>query len=502
MDEPQRILYRCYERMTLTIPNRTYSCIEYPGIVNNVNKAIETLGGLQSVAHVLADTKKRLELRFRPNDVYCKPASSTNDKMCGLLLKVRRRKRQSPKVDLLDSRPVPASMTGTDEPHGCQGQPGDDGYEYDVEVLGKLTTLISFPGMCDYQYLPFVRNKEGENEGILHKLQLTLKTEREEYLSRDAPLFLPPHMFSRFEFPLYGFQNERSLFDSEKNAVSSVLLGTGRKARPAYVHTVGFSDPTPAEPIPEALEVADRYCHHGLREELKALFEERPIWSAAAIRYRLRHNPFAKIHSHLYRGLACFTYSFTGGPWRSFYIRIGYDPRKDPAAKKYQCIDFRNRQLCSLENEIKCRRSNLKTNLQRKRRLDLAHVGVSKGNEENSEPKLIDFEFHPDILPPQRQIFYHACDIYDQEVHSILTKNDGKEPEVCDERNGWGVPNFTDLCRAVMTKHVQRFFPAAAAVPKYDKKKHKKIDQIIAHGNKETDEDVARDPRDSMNESR
>ena len=31
------------------------------------------------------------------------------------------------------------------------------------------------------------------------------------------------------------------------------------------------------------------------------------------------------------------------GPWRSLWVRLGYDPRKIPEAKKYQVLDFRIR---------------------------------------------------------------------------------------------------------------------------------------------------------------
>ncbi len=42
--------------------------------------------------------------------------------------------------------------------------------------------------------------------------------------------------------------------------------------------------------------------------------------------------------------LPTIAYFFTTGPWRSMWTRLGYDPRKDPSAKKYQLVDFRVRQ--------------------------------------------------------------------------------------------------------------------------------------------------------------
>ena len=48
-------------------------CIEYPGVVENPEKAVRTLGGLDNIGLVLSEPNRRLELRFRSEDVYCKP---------------------------------------------------------------------------------------------------------------------------------------------------------------------------------------------------------------------------------------------------------------------------------------------------------------------------------------------------------------------------------------------------------------------------------------------
>jgi len=48
-------------------------CVEYPGLVNSNQRMLETLGGLDNIAQVLDEPNRRLELRFRPDDVFCKP---------------------------------------------------------------------------------------------------------------------------------------------------------------------------------------------------------------------------------------------------------------------------------------------------------------------------------------------------------------------------------------------------------------------------------------------
>ena len=39
--------------------------------------------------------------------------------------------------------------------------------------------------------------------------------------------------------------------------------------------------------------------------------------------------------------LPSIAYYILTGPWRRVWVRFGYDPRTDPAAKLYQVVDFR-----------------------------------------------------------------------------------------------------------------------------------------------------------------
>lgn len=39
--------------------------------------------------------------------------------------------------------------------------------------------------------------------------------------------------------------------------------------------------------------------------------------------------------------LALVAYNVTSGPWRTLWVKFGYDPREDPSSKVYQCMDFR-----------------------------------------------------------------------------------------------------------------------------------------------------------------
>ena len=48
--------------------------------------------------------------------------------------------------------------------------------------------------------------------------------------------------------------------------------------------------------------------------------------------------------------LPLVAYYFITGPWRTLWVRFGYDPRKNKEAKIYQLVDYRIRQstYCSM----------------------------------------------------------------------------------------------------------------------------------------------------------
>ena len=70
----------------------------------------------------------RLELRFRPDDIYCKPAIGRPSKTCCLALKIKRKKDQ------------PESMSIEHDEV--------EEYKYSAEILGLVDTIFEFSGQC------------------------------------------------------------------------------------------------------------------------------------------------------------------------------------------------------------------------------------------------------------------------------------------------------------------------------------------------------------------
>ncbi|XP_014666071.1 PREDICTED: general transcription factor 3C polypeptide 5-like [Priapulus caudatus] len=168
------------------------------------------------------------------------------------------------------------------------------------------------------------------------------------------------------------------------------------------------------------------------------LFEERPVWSKNAIVGNLNID-----NSRLKTILPLFAYYFLTGPWRSLWVRIGYDPRKDPTAKKYQTLDFRVRQMSVDRMPISSKRGTFcyqKPTTVSKTQAQVALIqaddlGVgdaavastsTAGTREELEKITSTYTFIPNVLPPFRQMFYQLCDIQAPEVQAIVSRNDNK----------------------------------------------------------------------------
>jgi len=96
------------------------------------------------------------------------------------------------------------------------------------------------------------------------------------------------------------------------------------------VYALGVSFQTkeiPMKPHKKAHEGLE-LVHENNIETIQKLFNMRPIWSRMAIEVHMNVSS-----SQLRYLLASVAYYWVTGPWRSLWIKIGYDPRKDPSSK-------------------------------------------------------------------------------------------------------------------------------------------------------------------------
>ncbi|KAL6187271.1 hypothetical protein ACLB2K_043385 [Fragaria x ananassa] len=74
---------------------------------------------------------------------------------------------------------------------------------------------------------------------------------------------------------------------------------------------------------------------------VSSLFDERPVWPKDSVTERLLNKGFIFSDHMLRRLLSRVAYYFSRGPFLRFWIKKGFDPRKDPDSRIYQKIDYR-----------------------------------------------------------------------------------------------------------------------------------------------------------------
>jgi len=409
---------------------KRFICVEFPCIVHDKDKAVAMLGGREGIQKSLSQ-QGRLELSFRPKDPFAKPAVSNDRMTWSLVLRVRRRK-QPPGEEIMTS----------------------DGFQYQISVIGVVDAIYTFDNQCDFQYLPVHKKESGENEEILSKILPTLEAEKDEYLSRPVPLFLPPIMYSRREKPcFYDLDNDPppKACNTQPNSL--------RKKREHGSHIIEFDNPfTPKEPLQVAVRNVNRYLpnylHTDAYKALKKLFDQRPIWSKTACAAHLEE----AYSLHIKYLLPMMSYCFLTGPWRNMWVRFGYDPRKEIGAKMYQVLDYRVRSVINRNKVVRKRgketaRAYPRTSCTVDSKVELESSSRGEGRHQGHFNPT--YMFNPLVEPPYRQMRYQLCDIFEDKIQMLVHQNDGKET-VCTEKDGWCMENISVLARDIMNSHVDK----------------------------------------------
>jgi general transcription factor 3C polypeptide 5 (transcription factor C subunit 1) len=448
--------------------------IEYPGFVKNVDKALSTMGGLDTIDKISRSEKDRLELKFRKKDPLSHPAYGDRTSKKCLVFRLRRNKNAS-----------------------SQGQDGT----YTLSVIGKVQTSYSFETLAEFQWLPMQRTNMVDlfktkdlDEGVQWRRTqeslnpqyasilddiLPIKNPFDSTLKQfnpDAPLLLLPAIFSRFDTPrdVHQYQTKfrskemREEFDRQQR---NSIIGRTRKKRSTMTYLLTFGDTVPLEP-PEKLvqerEALSNY-EHSLVPRLRDCFARQKVWSKAAICYELH----CTLQDVKY-ALPLVAYHWVNGPFRTMWCEYGYDPHQDKSSKTLQTLDFRIKN--PLDQQEYSRRSmhqyqlpmRKNPEIRTKKQLDLKSVISNVYNPldetlDDTSAAFKDMEiteamckFRRDLVPPARQLSYQLKDIELEEVQAIVHSNDGREPPVCSKRDGWLRENSIDEIRKIMVKSLRQ----------------------------------------------
>uniref|UniRef100_A0A224YNC4 General transcription factor 3C polypeptide 5 (Transcription factor C subunit 1) n=1 Tax=Rhipicephalus zambeziensis TaxID=60191 RepID=A0A224YNC4_9ACAR len=416
----------------ITIKNRKLVLVEYPAIVKNTDRMMKSLGGIEEISKTYADPTRRLEMKFRPEDPYCKGAYANNTDVSCLVLKVKKNR-------------------------------GNANEPYTVTIEGTISTAYKFRGMVDFQYLPMRKKADGTGyESLLDQL-VPPPMSSTDWLMRDAPVFILPQVFSRLDtMSIQALRDEpkRRELASGPPSRPKNALGRIRDRRVKFARFLTFDEEdVPVEPNPEAWKQLEwRPPDVNIRQRVEALFKQRPLWTRSALQVELGVQPvrFKLI-------LPVVAYYVVNGPFRTAWVRLGFDPRKDPSTKIYQVLDFRLKTSpCGMMlNEVSTKRGHsaylvptkvLGSNARPIHAQTDYLQGDGKATAAKSSTKLDDqvlVSFLPGKLPPYRQMFYHLKDIRMGSVQKLVHANDGREV-TCHERDGWCTEGTIDKCRQLM----------------------------------------------------
>ncbi|XP_054285252.1 general transcription factor 3C polypeptide 5-like [Macrosteles quadrilineatus] len=406
----------------------SFVCVQYPGVVKNDDKMLESMGGIKKISKVYSERNRRLELRFRPDDVYCRPACADRQKVTGLLMSVKvRRKKNSGEI---------INITPT--------------------VLGKVCVAFKFTSLCDFQYLA-MDNSSGQMECIYDKL-VPKGILTPEWFTQPAPYFLPPATFSRMD-TVQNYQYRQESVDTN-TSVQPYHIGRTRRRRSGHAIFVTFSTASlPLKPRPSALKFLEiKFLCGDHFKRIKEMFQERPVWSKVALMCVTGYN-----QEQMKYLLPSVAYYFVTGPFRIMWVRFGFDPRKDPSARIYQSIDYRIRIQGGGTNYVKAKRSYTQYLLPYKStpasRPKTAVIS-QQAEEKPAEPNVVhenQYVFRPGTIPPSRQMFYQLCDIKVPEIEAMVERLPRLPPSSkCHERLGWLPPGFAEQCRDIMNSLVSQ----------------------------------------------
>ncbi|EJF63038.1 hypothetical protein DICSQDRAFT_179694 [Dichomitus squalens LYAD-421 SS1] len=445
----------------LPLPAAHFYSVEYPGYVKPTSAplAIERLGGQHAIDAAFRRATGRdrveslLELRLRPGNPYAHPIPGEVVHTSNIVLKVvkRRRKRKD-------------------------GDPGDGAIgEYTVEAVGVVPKTARFRSMADFQYQPDMadpiaklRNAMDamDVEGILkyhippEKEDYTITTTQADPSAMDIdPQLLgegtssgttvrtksnlrlfPPPLFSRQGVPQnYNYKAntasiEDIVVDKETGEEKKRLINRMRWKGFAPI-SVSYSDKNvpdkPSAPVEEQRGQADK----NILKKLEELFQERPVWTRAAIFNQFMPLEVRDIINTKYL-LPLVSYVFEDGPWRDTYVRLGYDPRVDPEARFYQRLYFRNVNHPIVRPSVVTRRQE--------QRNESAQVRFSGMDGRRSHV------FDGQVVTSETAAF-QLCDITDAMLKEMIEADDEDSlREACNERDGWYTTHALERIKTVL----------------------------------------------------
>ncbi|QRW02231.1 transcription factor tau subunit sfc1 [Ceratobasidium sp. AG-Ba] len=438
------------------------------------------MGGQKALDRAFGEGGRILELKLQPDNPFAHPITGDVVATNKLLVKVvtRRKKRILGQEAGPSIAPATTDGSSVDKGKGKEVEAGTQSAgTYTTEILGIIPKTIRFRSMADFQYQPDESDYVVQMRRAMDRLDIDavqsfdFKPLEEPYgeprpsqtpaptdpdsmdvdidpspdgETTSAPKsrlnLLPPPLFSRQSIAQhYNLkQNPMSVIHSSVDPI------TGEETQ-RYIHKHRLkgsmapaaisweSETVPTEPPKHILDAKGEAKPH-LLAKLQELFRQRPAWSRIALANQFpalegRELNNMKVH------IALVSYTFNDGAWRDTLVRLGYDPRKDPQARFYQRVYFRN-----AANE-------------EARRKSIVERRPGRENSTEAEPPAGDRESHIFDGRTLRTgaASFQLCDITDSLLVPLINdeRSVRKEPDIAD---GWYTSHEFALIKAVVRR--------------------------------------------------
>ncbi|KZT62893.1 hypothetical protein CALCODRAFT_489420 [Calocera cornea HHB12733] len=376
------------------LPQTSFYTLEYPGLLSaptpaqpisaSLPEVMRTLGGQHPLDAAFHRTSaiKPIELWLRPGEPFAHPVMGEVVDCRGIVLKVRKRRKR--------------------RRAGAEGVEGEgEGGVYTTEAIGTVRKAARFRAMADFSFAPQEPNRILDLRRSLVALDaraitsFELAPEKEDYVlyppgwtgsvepspspgpskggsldpAAPAPVsnmrLIPPPRFSRSVVPArYDYRQNVATVPvpvpgphtgegEGEGAGGAQEQELGMRLQNKFRHSaskitqLAFDEPAEAVPREEPAGAQQKLDPPAMAVlvRVRALFEQRPVWSRLALRNQLTEEEDHVLMNT--RGLYTYTgYNFSDGPWREFHIKWGYDPRTTKESRIYQRLQFRN-----LEND-------------------------------------------------------------------------------------------------------------------------------------------------------
>lgn len=331
--------------ISVELQGRSCFAVEFPGYIENVERALSTMGGIEGLQEQRKSRPKTLTLKLRPEDDFCHPIVSNDAKKSSMmLLRLQDGDSSICAVPLVYQFRSPADLQ-------MQGGKGS----FEGEQAHCTPPVFQVEGPIEYAIDAYGLGKENTmNENV----ELGMIA-----LDYDIP-YIP--------------NDQAGYFDDSIHAMDTRLPRVGEILRKIF-------------------SKRPMYLNEALLSELQIKFPNH-TFSAADVNEQLVN----------------LCYRFTSGPWRSSWVRKGYDPRKDTKSGKYHVISL------------------------------LAEKDTASLDEDQDQD-LVTHSNYADLcsleLPAHgpRIMRVHLIDINDKAIQDRLTSSAEVPSRTCTEECGWHV---------------------------------------------------------------